>query len=46
MVTRGGLLIESKDDIRTRLGRSPDVGDAIVMCWSIGQNANGERSSD
>jgi hypothetical protein len=34
-----GVLIESKDDIRTRLGRSPDVGDAIVKCWSTGQSA-------
>lgn len=34
-----GVLVESKDDIRKRLGRSPDVGDAIVMAWSTGQGA-------
>lgn len=31
-VTSGGKIqIESKDEIRKRLGRSPDVGDAVVM---------------
>ena len=31
----GKLIIESKDDIRKRLGRSPDVGDAVVYAfWS------------
>jgi hypothetical protein len=34
-----GVQIESKDEIRKRLGRSPDLGDAIVMCWSTGQGA-------
>jgi hypothetical protein len=34
-----GVLIESKDDIKKRLSRSPDVGDAIVMAWSTGQGA-------
>jgi hypothetical protein len=34
-----GIILESKDEIRSRLGRSCDVGDAIVMCWSTGQSA-------
>lgn len=30
-VTASGILIESKDEIKKRLGRSPDVGDAIIL---------------
>ena len=34
----GKILIESKDDIRKRLGRSTDVGDAVVMgLWEDGR---------
>lgn len=29
--TLSGILIESKDDIKARIGRSPDKGDAVVM---------------
>jgi len=29
-----GILIESKDDIKKRLGRSTDYGDAIVNAWA------------
>jgi hypothetical protein len=36
---RGVIQIESKDDLRKRLGRSPGKGDAAVMCWSEGQAA-------
>lgn len=32
-----GIKLESKEEIRKRLGRSPDKGDAIVMCLSEGQ---------
>jgi hypothetical protein len=32
----GRLQIEGKDEIRKRLGRSPDAGDAVVMAFSIG----------
>ena len=33
-VTSGGKIqVESKDDIRKRLGRSPDDGDAVVMAY-------------
>jgi hypothetical protein len=38
MTTRG-IKIEDKDEIRKRLGRSPDDGDAIVMCLSEGARA-------
>ena len=38
-VTPRGLLIESKDDIRKRLGRSPGKGDSVVMCLSEGNAA-------
>lgn len=31
----GKILIESKEDIRSRLGSSPDIIDAIVMAWHI-----------
>lgn len=36
-LTPRGILIESKDDIKKRIGRSPDRGDSVVMCWSEGQ---------
>lgn len=35
----GGILIESKDELRKRLGRSPGKGDAVVMCLSEGNAA-------
>lgn len=38
-VKSNGIQIESKDDLRKRLGRSPDKGDAVVMCFSEGQAA-------
>ena len=38
-LTPRGILVESKEDIRKRIGRSPDKGDAVVMCWSEGQAA-------
>ena len=34
-----GILLEDKDAIKERLGRSPDRGDAVVMAWSEGQAA-------
>lgn len=44
-----GILVESKDDIRKRLGRSPGKGDVVVMCLSEGnaaikRNLNGYRA--
>ncbi len=32
-LTPRGIQIESKDEIRKRLGRSPDKGDAVVLAW-------------
>src|SRR5439155_17623492 len=32
----GAIQIEAKDEIRKRLGRSPDRGDAVVMAWAFG----------
>lgn len=31
-LTPSGILIESKEDLKTRIGRSPDKGDAVVYC--------------
>lgn len=39
METRGVIQIESKDNLRQRLGRSPGKGDACVMCFSEGSVA-------
>ncbi len=33
---QGKILLESKLELRKRLGRSPDRGDAVVMCFSEG----------
>jgi hypothetical protein len=37
--TTGGILIESKEDIRKRLGRSTNKGDACVMALAPGNTA-------
>lgn len=42
-LTPSGILIESKEDIRKRLGRSTDKGDAACMCLSEGNNAVKKR---
>ena len=31
----GKLQVESKEHIRKRLGRSPDIGDAVVLAWHV-----------
>lgn len=36
-VGAGNILIESKEEIRKRIGRSPDDGDATIMSWSEGE---------
>jgi hypothetical protein len=44
-LSTSGILIESKDDIFERIGRSTDCGDAVVMaCWidGRGQFSQGE----
>ncbi len=33
-VEQRGIKVEAKDKLRLRLGRSPDKGDAVVMCWA------------
>lgn len=38
-VAARGILIESKDDLRKRIGRSPGKGDAVVMCLEAGNAA-------
>ncbi len=32
-LTTGGILIESKEDIQDRIGRSPDSGDAVALAY-------------
>lgn len=43
-VEKQGIKIESKDDIRKRLGRSPGKSDAVVMAWADGNTA--KRKAD
>ena len=38
-LTSRGIQLEDKAEIKKRIGRSPDVGDAIVMAWEDGQRA-------
>jgi hypothetical protein len=38
-VKTSGIQVESKDEIKKRLGRSPDKGDAVVMCLAPGNKA-------
>jgi hypothetical protein len=38
-LTPRGIKVEDKNEIRKRLGRSPDDGDAIVMCLAEGAKA-------
>lgn len=38
-LTTRGILLESKEELRKRLGRSPGKGDAVVMCLSEGTRA-------
>jgi hypothetical protein len=38
-LTPRGIIVEAKDEIKKRIGRSPDRGDAVVMAWADGQMA-------
>lgn len=38
-VTARGILLEPKEDLKERIGRSPGKGDAVAMAWSEGQTA-------
>ena len=44
----GRLVIaaERKEDVVSRLGRSPDRGDAVVMAFTRGQDNAGWRAAD
>jgi hypothetical protein len=42
-LTARGIALESKDEIRKRFGRSPGKGDAVVMCWSEGNEVATSR---
>jgi hypothetical protein len=42
-LTSSGIQIEAKEDIRKRLGRSPDKGDAVTMAWSEGESSVSAR---
>lgn len=42
-LTSSGIVIESKDDIRKRLGRSTDKADAVIMAWSYGEDSVSAR---
>lgn len=42
---QGKIQIEPKDDVKSRLGRSPDAGDAVVMCRWRERPSSGGRSS-
>jgi len=37
VLSGGSIQVESKDDIRKRLGRSTDEGDAVIMCFWQGR---------
>jgi hypothetical protein len=42
-LTARGIQVELKEDIRKRLGRSPDRGDAVVMGWGYGNERVEQR---
>jgi len=37
-VTMRGIQIEDKPDIKSRLGRSPDLGEAMILAWHTSHN--------
>lgn len=41
-----GIQIEMKEDIRKRLGRSPDRGDAVVMSWGCKAEPKARRMAE
>jgi hypothetical protein len=38
-ITKSGIQVESKEDIKKRLGFSPDYGDAILLAWYGAQHS-------
>ena len=45
MTGRLVIAAERKEDVVSRLGRSPDRGDAVVMAFTKGQNTTGWEAS-
>lgn len=54
MLSQGGIQIESKEDLKKRIGRSPDDGDAVCLAnittvkdsfWSQGPQASATRKA-
>jgi hypothetical protein len=45
-ITPGGIQVESKEDIRKRIGRSPDVGDAILLAHIETDKRNGMEDDE
>lgn len=41
--SKGRLLIESKDEFKKRMKRSPDDGDAFLMCWADNESGSGSN---
>ncbi len=39
-VSSAGVKVEDKEDIKTRIGRSPDVGESVMMCNMQGFDAS------
>jgi hypothetical protein len=39
MMRTGGIQVEAKEDIKKRIARSPDVGDAILLAHHMGQRS-------
>lgn len=46
LMSGGMILVESKDDIRKRIGRSPDDGDAVVIAMATGARREMPRAQD
>jgi hypothetical protein len=42
-ITSRGVMLETKDELKKRLGRSPDRGDAVVIAWSQGDTIAQQR---
>jgi len=45
-MTPGGIQVESKDDIFKRIGRSPDVGDAILLAHMVTEKNREDEFDD
>ncbi len=43
-VTSAGVLAEGKEDIKSRIGRSPDMGESVMMCNFISGNVEVEEN--